>query len=200
MRGGPGVNERVNMQSDERKGSAMASTADSHGAGDQDNGAELARSGGSARQLPPRASSGGTPFEVFKSGQGSTVRWCTAIGAFVVAIAFTMFLQEQLAFAPVWARYLVPAATLVGLAYWVFRLVGQNRGTVEFLIATEGEMKKVNWSTRKEVIGATKVVIVTVLALGFLLFFVNLFFLFLFETIGVLRVGGAAAALTPVGQ
>ena len=83
---------------------------------------------------------------------------------------------------------------------FVFRLVGQNRGTVEFLIATEGEMKKVNWSTRKEVIGATKVVIVTVLALGFLLFFVNLFFLFLFETIGVLRVGGAAAALTPVGQ
>ena len=30
---------------------------------------------------------------------------------------------------------------------------------VDFLIATEGEMKKVNWSTRREILGSTWVVI-----------------------------------------
>ena len=45
------------------------------------------------------------------------------------------------------------------LTYWV---VGVNRKANDFFIATEGEMKKVNWSTRAEVIRSTKVVIVTV--------------------------------------
>ena len=31
---------------------------------------------------------------------------------------------------------------------------------VDFLIATDSEMKKVNWTSRKELIGSTKVVIV----------------------------------------
>ncbi|MBU0641058.1 MAG: preprotein translocase subunit SecE [Planctomycetes bacterium] len=56
------------------------------------------------------------------------------------------------------------------------------------MIATEGEMKKVNWSSKKEVIGATKVVIVTVLALGAMLFIVDIFFMTVFGGIGVLKV------------
>ena len=31
---------------------------------------------------------------------------------------------------------------------------------VDFLIATDSEMKKVNWTSRKELIGSTKVVII----------------------------------------
>ncbi|MFN0138209.1 MAG: preprotein translocase subunit SecE [Phycisphaerae bacterium] len=151
---------------------------------------------------PPRLreASGGSPFEVFKAGQGKTVRWATGAAAFAIALAFAAFLQEQLAFAAVSVRYTVPAVALIGLSYLAFRLVGQNRRVSEFLIATEGEMKKVNWSTRKEVIGATKVVIVTVLAMGFLLFFVNLVFMFLFELIGVLRVSGVSKMFESPGQ
>jgi preprotein translocase SecE subunit len=76
---------------------------------------------------------------------------------------------------------------LAAIGVGVFYLVGQNPRVVDFLVATESEIKKVNWSTRREVIGATRVVIVTVLALGFLLFLVNLVFIILFERIGVLR-------------
>jgi preprotein translocase SecE subunit len=42
------------------------------------------------------------------------------------------------------------------LIYWY---VGRKPATVDFLIATDGEMKKVNWSTRKEIVGSTWVVI-----------------------------------------
>lgn len=45
---------------------------------------------------------------------------------------------------------------LGGLTYW-FCYSSKKFG--DFLIATEGEMKKVNWSTRKEVTGSTIVVI-----------------------------------------
>jgi preprotein translocase SecE subunit len=42
------------------------------------------------------------------------------------------------------------------LGYWLF---GTNQRVVEYLIATESEMKKVNWSTKREIMGSTWVVI-----------------------------------------
>ena len=56
---------------------------------------------------------------------------------------------------------------LVDMAKWrtdghaqpAFWLLGRNPRSVDFLIATEGEMKKVNWSTRREIVGSTLVVI-----------------------------------------
>ncbi|MDX2146033.1 MAG: preprotein translocase subunit SecE [Planctomycetota bacterium] len=54
----------------------------------------------------------------------------------------------------------------VTITYW---LVGRRRTSVNFFVDTDGEMRKVNWSTRREVIGATIVVIVaTFLIAGFL--------------------------------
>ena len=57
----------------------------------------------------------------------------------------------------------------------------------DFLIATEGEMKKVNWSTRREIWGSTKVVIVFTLFLAFLLFSVDIVFWSFFSAIDVLK-------------
>jgi len=85
-------------------------------------------------------------------------------------------------------RYLIPVGVLVVLGYLLFRFLGQSHAVVDFMIATEGEMKKVNWSTRREVLGATKVVIVSVIALGLMLFVVDVFFMFFFDAIGVLKV------------
>ena len=119
----------------------------------------------------------------------SAVAIKTAAAGGIVLLGFAAFLQEHLArFQNVWVEYLIPVALLVVLGYGVFRLLGQSRSTVDFMIATEGEMKKVNWSTRREVLGATKVVIATVIALGTILFIVNIIFMFIFESIGVLRV------------
>ena len=85
-------------------------------------------------------------------------------------------------------RTLIPVAVLAAAVYLVFWLVGRKRSTVDFMIATEGEMKKVNWSSRKEVLGATKVVIFTVLALGLMLAIVDFVFMLVFSLIGVLRI------------
>jgi preprotein translocase subunit SecE len=58
----------------------------------------------------------------------------------------------------------------------------------DFMIATEGEMKKVSWSSKREVIGSTKVVIFTTFALALILFAVDIIFKNFFQTINVLRI------------
>ncbi len=55
------------------------------------------------------------------------------------------------------------------------------------MIATEGEMKKVSWSTRRELLGSTKVVIALTVLMAVLLFVVDLMFQSLFSSIGVLK-------------
>ncbi|MFQ6049008.1 MAG: preprotein translocase subunit SecE [Phycisphaerae bacterium] len=56
------------------------------------------------------------------------------------------------------------------------------------MIATEGEMKKVSWSTRREVIGSTKVVIAVVIMLAVMLFVVDTVFAVFFNFIDVLKI------------
>ena len=70
------------------------------------------------------------------------------------------------------------------LTYW---LVGVSPRTVEFLIATDGEMKKVNWSSRRDVMGSTWVVILWSVLIAGGLFTVDLAFAKLFQLIGVLQ-------------
>ncbi|RMF72175.1 MAG: preprotein translocase subunit SecE, partial [Planctomycetota bacterium] len=135
---------------------------------------------------PKRAS--GNPFQVYKPGQGQMVRWGTAAGAGVLIVACGNFLYEQLAFFGLTTQAAVSVGAMVVLSWLTFRLVGQNRKVCDFLIATEGEMKKVNWSTRREVIGATKVVIVTIILMSLLLFIVDIIFAVFFSAIGVLKI------------
>ncbi|MCD6378651.1 MAG: preprotein translocase subunit SecE [Planctomycetes bacterium] len=69
----------------------------------------------------------------------------------------------------------------------MYKIVNWPR-SADFLIATEGEMKKVSWSSKKELIGATKVVIITTFLLAAMLGAVDLAFAFFFKEIGVLQV------------
>ncbi len=138
----------------------------------------------------PRRTTGGSALHIYKPGQGAYVRWGSAAAAAIIVLGLANFLHEQLARVQnEWVQFLIPVALLVVLAYVFFLFLGQSHGVVDFMIATEGEMKKVNWSTRREVLGATKVVIATVIALGVILFTVDIFFMFCFEAIGVLRIG-----------
>lgn len=133
-----------------------------------------------------------TPLRIFKPGQGKWVRWATVAGAGALAIAGAAFIREQIqifAFADnEFVPALVPIVFLLIVAYLIYRFVGRSESVVNFMIATEGEMKKVNWSSRREVWGATRVVIVTVIALSFILFVVDIAFIFIFSGIGVLRI------------
>ncbi len=133
-----------------------------------------------------------SPFRVAKSGQGIHVRWGTAMGAFALAVSGAYFLWDKLALIRVFeqadaTRSAVVVVALAAAAYLIFWLVGRKQGVINFLIATEGEMKKVNWSSRREVWGATRVVIVTVLALAAILFSVNIICMVFFSGIGVLK-------------
>lgn len=51
--------------------------------------------------------------------------------------------------------------------YW---FVGRSPTSVDFLIATDGEMKKVNWSTKQIIMDSTSVVIGATFLIAFLLF------------------------------
>lgn len=120
------------------------------------------------------------------------MRWLTAAGSGVLALSAAHFVWTRVRmFAFIegnyYVRTLLPVVVLLAAAWLIFWLVGRKPNTVDFLIATEGEMKKVNWSTRREVWGATRVVIVTVLALAFILFVVDILFIFFFGGIGVLK-------------
>lgn len=146
----------------------------------------------SAPAVSTSSGEGAMPFTLYKPGQGPYVRWCSAIGGGLAAVGAAAFIYDQMtALSDQWDlwKLIVPAASLVAAAYLIFWLVGQKKPVVDFMIATEGEMKKVNWSSRREVLGATRVVIFTVFALGFLLAAVDLGFILLFEAIKVLKLG-----------
>lgn len=143
---------------------------------------------------PQREVDAESPLQLYKPGQGTIVRWGSAAGIGVLALAGANFLFNELGRLGVFQRnltlhYLVPVGFLVAMGLALLWLLGRNQRVVDFLIATEGEMRKVNWSTTREVVGATQVVILTMLAMGFLLFVVDIAFMWLFTFIRVLRIG-----------
>jgi preprotein translocase SecE subunit len=78
-------------------------------------------------------------------------------------------------------------ALIMALGGWlIYWLVGMKPASVDFLIATDGEMKKVNWSTKKVIRDSTYVVIgATFLIAGIIALSDTLLFKF-FQAIGVL--------------
>lgn len=72
----------------------------------------------------------------------------------------------------------------VVISYWLAYI---RPGTCEFLIATEGEMKKVNWSTRREIIGSTWVVVGISVILAVCLFLIDIGFSNFFQWIDILE-------------
>jgi preprotein translocase SecE subunit len=62
-----------------------------------------------------------------------------------------------------------------------------NKKFSEFLIATEGEMKKVNWSSRREVFGSTWVVIGISVIIAAILFVTDIFFRYIAVQIDLIQ-------------
>ena len=69
-----------------------------------------------------------------------------------------------------------------------YYLVFVKPRTVDFLIATEGEMKKINWSTRREIVGSTTAVIFTAFFLALFCWVLEIAFVWFFQLIRVLDV------------
>ena len=114
-------------------------------------------------------------FQLYKSGQGRYLRGGTGVSAALVDLVFCYYLWTLLsrylaenAYKP-YLEYSIPAAVFAVLGVVVFFYVNKPN-VVDFLVATETEMKKVSWSSRAELVGSTAVVIMTVFALAAFIF------------------------------
>jgi len=135
-------------------------------------------------------------FEIYKKGQGYYTRLGSAIGGVILTVLGCQALYKKLdgisteniaANTKSWIQAGVPALLFLVLCWVIFKLVNMSK-CADFMIATEGEMKKVSWSTRKEIITSTKVVIFTVVLLAVMLGVIDSVFGFLFNKIGILKV------------
>ena len=123
-------------------------------------------------------------FKIYKVTQGRHTRTLTFAAVMLLAVSGAYVLSGQLYAVGPYLRFGIPSLVVVLLGLLGFWMVNRP-GSADFLIATEGEMKKVAWSGKKEVIGSTKVVIITTLMIALLLFGVDMLFGALFLLIGV---------------
>ena len=133
----------------------------------------------------------------YKPGQGYYTRTLSFFWFLTLAMAMGGFLWQQLKAVKDHAIYWQSGA-LVGVAfifipllYWII-----NKPKIaDFMIATEQEMRKVNWPTRKEIVGSTVVVIGGTLLFAALLFVIDIAFASFFSSIGILKANDPAAGI-----
>jgi preprotein translocase subunit SecE len=116
-------------------------------------------------------------FDIYKRSQGKYTRLSSAFGAAIIAALGCLQLYKKLESTDLglWIETMVPVGLFAGLAVLIFYLVNKPT-TADFFISAEGEMKKVSWSSRKEITVSTIVVIVVVVIMAGLLGFTDLFF------------------------
>ena len=71
------------------------------------------------------------------------------------------------------------------IVFWLMN----KASNADFLIATDSEMKKVNWTSRRELIGSTKVVVIFMFLTALFLFLCDIVFIFIMRLINVLKFG-----------
>jgi preprotein translocase SecE subunit len=135
-------------------------------------------------------------FTIYKKGQGKWTRLGTVFVAGLLGIltAFNLY-HYVLPYLPVSENgnhtvLQILLAVCVGfllvfglLTFWVTN----KPGNVDFLIATDSEMKKVNWTTQGELIGSTRVVVLFLFFIALFLASVDFVFAEFFRLIHVLQ-------------
>jgi preprotein translocase subunit SecE len=149
-----------------------------------------------APQTKPKPAGGPSFFTIYKKGQGYWTRMGTAIGAGFLGLVIAFELYHQIpTFLPGGAESAqrdnrialgVALAFLAAYSIWAYWFTNKP-STVDFLVATDSEMKKVNWTSRKDLIASTKIVIIFMLIIAVFLFSCDLLFGAFFHLIGVLK-------------
>ncbi|GAB4110016.1 MAG: hypothetical protein Kow00105_18720 [Phycisphaeraceae bacterium] len=130
---------------------------------------------------------------IYKPGQGYYTRMLTAVGIGVLVLSGVLWLWEKMPTIdaiPVdqmlyyQAAMAVTVITVFGVV--VYKILNKP-SVADFLIATEAEMKKVNWPSKREIIGSTWVVICGTAFIALLLWVVNIAFAELFLKLGILE-------------
>ncbi|MHC5074308.1 MAG: preprotein translocase subunit SecE [Planctomycetota bacterium] len=125
-------------------------------------------------------------FGIYKSGQGKYTRMLSSLGfGLIISIGcYRLYKTLQMINwegwgltqrASLWVSTMIPAVLFIVLTFLIFRLINKPN-IADFMIAGEGEMKKVSWSSRKEIVASTFIVIVVVIVMGVLLGVADLFF------------------------
>ena len=144
-------------------------------------------------KAPATKSGGSSFFAIYKKGHGYWTRMGTAIGAGCLGLIVAFELYSQI---PTFLHgtqqhdkrvaFIAAAVFLIAYTLWAWWFTNKP-STVEFLVATDSEMKKVNWTTREELIGSTKIVIVFMFIIAIFLFTCDIVFGAFFHLIGVLK-------------
>jgi preprotein translocase subunit SecE len=122
-------------------------------------------------------------FEIYKRGQGKNTRLCSAFGVAAITVfgclRFYKWLDGIVIVSDprtaLWISTMIPAGLFVILCLLIFWLV--NTPTVaDFMISAEGEVKKVSWSSRREIAVSTLIVIIVVASMAVLLFVTDMSF------------------------
>ena len=128
-------------------------------------------------------------FRIYKKEQGKYTRVCTFLGVMLVTVIGAGELSDKLfAYTPTrgpMIRYGVPTLMVIGVGLLMLWVVNRAK-TADFLIATESEVKKVSWSSKKEIVGSTKVAIVFTFILAAVLFAVDILFATVFKTLNIM--------------
>jgi|ERR1700722_10649062 preprotein translocase subunit SecE len=153
---------------------------------------------------PPQSADSGKPgfFHIYKKGQGYWTRMGTVAAVALIGLLTANFLYSEFdGFSTkAWLSHLLQVTHLqepkgayllvviFSLTYAAIAYHLMNKApNVDFLIATDSEMKKVNWTTKKELMGSTKVVIWFMFIMAVMLFLYDLFFQLIFYLLGVLK-------------
>ena len=115
-------------------------------------------------------------FDIYKRGQGKYTRLCSAFAAAIIAGLGCWQLYSKLEAvewglsrkAALWVATMVPAGMFVVFALLISWLINKP-SVADFMIAAEGEMKKVSWSSKQEIAVSTFIVIVVVVFMAILL-------------------------------
>ncbi len=133
---------------------------------------------------------------IYKAGQGYWTRMMSSIAAGLLIFMGAVWLWDTIAgvrvgnLQTVYVQAGAAVVFITVLAVIGYYLICVHKRFVDFLIATEGEMKKVNWSTRREIMGSTWVVISLTFIIATLIALLDLFYSMIFTTLNVLESAG----------
>ena len=132
-------------------------------------------------------------LSMYKPGQGYYTRMLSAVGIGVMVLSGVgWFWEKMTTIQAIPKRQMLyyqggMAVTVIAVFGIIVYLLLNKPKIADFMIATEAEMKKVNWPSKKEIIGSTWVVICGTAFIALLLWLINIGFAWFFTEIHLLE-------------
>jgi preprotein translocase SecE subunit len=124
-------------------------------------------------------------LSVYKKGQGTAARGTAAVVMLLLAGWASRQMWYTVADWPLAGRVIATSLVALLLGGVPVYLILFHQGVSELLIETQQEMRKVAWSSRAEVLGATLVVLVTVVLLAMFILVTDFVLLWLARVFGI---------------